>query len=34
MYHNEKACNDMVFAISFVIQKQVLDRVRDSTFFG
>jgi hypothetical protein len=34
MYHDEKACNDMVFAISYVIQKQVLDRVRDSTFFG
>jgi hypothetical protein len=34
MYHDEKACNDMVFAISSVIQKQVLDRVRDSTFFG
>jgi hypothetical protein len=34
LYHDEKACNDMVFAISSVLQRQILDRVRDSKFFG
>jgi hypothetical protein len=34
LYHDEKACNDMVFGISSVIQRQVLDRIRDSKFFG
>jgi len=34
LYHDEKACADMVFAISNVVQRQILDRVRDSKFFG
>jgi Domain of unknown function (DUF4371)/hAT family C-terminal dimerisation region len=34
LYHDEKACADMIFAISSVIQRQILDRVRDSKFFG
>jgi hypothetical protein len=34
LYHDEKACADMALAISAVIHRQVLDRVRDSKFFG
>jgi hypothetical protein len=34
LYHDEKTCNDMIFGISSVIQRKVLDRVRDSKFFG
>ena len=34
LYHDEKACGEMVFGISSVIQRKVLEKVRDSTFFG
>jgi len=34
MYHDDKACADMLVCISSVIQRKVLDRVRDSQFFG
>ena len=34
LYHDEKACGKMVFGISSVIQIKVLEKVRDSTFFG
>lgn len=32
--HDEKACSEMVFVISCVITRNILDRVRDSPFFG
>ena len=34
LYYDEKTCADMVFAIFNVIQRQVLDRVCNSKFFG
>jgi hypothetical protein len=34
LYHNEKACVEMMFAISTILQRQILDRIRDSRFFG
>ena len=34
MYHDDKVCADMLVCISSVIQRKVLDRVRDSQFFG
>jgi hypothetical protein len=34
LYHHEKACVDMMFAISTILQRQILDRIRDSRFFG
>ena len=34
LYHDEKACGEMVFGTSSVIQRKVLEKVRDSTFFG
>lgn len=34
LYHDEKACIDMASAISNLIQRQILDRIRDSKFFG
>ena len=34
MYHDDKVCADIFVCISSVIQKKVLDRVRDSQFFG
>ena len=34
LYHDEKACGKMVFDLSGVIQRKVLEKVRDSTFFG
>ena len=34
LYHDEKACGEMVFGISSVIQRKVLEKVRDSPFFG
>ena len=33
LYHNEKACVEMMFAISTILQRQILDRIRDSRFF-
>ena len=33
-YHNEKACGEMVFGISSVIQRNFLERMKDSTLFG
>jgi hypothetical protein len=34
LYHDEKSCGQILFCISSVVQKKVLDRVRDSRFFG
>ena len=34
LYHDEKACAEMLFCISKVLQKKILDRVRNSKFFG
>jgi hypothetical protein len=34
LYHDEKSCSEILFCISSVVQKKVLDRVRDSRFFG
>ena len=34
LYHHEKTCVDMMFAISTILQKQILDKIRDSRFFG
>ena len=34
LYHDKKACGEMVFGISSVIQRKVLEKVRDSLFFG
>ena len=34
LYHDEKNCGEILFCISSVVQKKVLDRVRDSRFFG
>ena len=34
LYHDEKACGEMVFGISNVIQKKNLEKERNSTFFG
>lgn len=33
-YHYEKNCGKILFYISSVVQKKVLNRVRDSRFFG
>ena len=33
MYHDEKSCAEMLFCISNVLQKSILDRIRDSFFF-
>ena len=34
LYHDEKACAEMLFCISKVVQKKILDRVRNSKFYG
>lgn len=34
LYHNEKICIDIMFAISTILQRQILDKIRDSRFFG
>jgi len=34
LYYDEKSCDEILFCILSVIQKNVLNRVRDSTFFG
>ena len=34
LYHDEKACGEMIFGISSVIQRKFLAKVRGSTFFG
>ena len=34
LYHDKKTCGEMVFGISSVIQRKVLEKMRDSTFFG
>ena len=34
LYHDEKSCGEILFYISFVVQKKILDRVRDCRFFG
>lgn len=34
LYHDEKACADMIFCISKVIKTKVLDRVKNARFFG
>ena len=34
LYHDDKACADMVVSISSVLQRKLLDRIRDSQFFG
>ena len=34
LYHDEKAYSKMIFSISCVITSNILDRVRDSFFFG
>jgi hypothetical protein len=34
LYHDKKVCVDIALTISSVIHRQVLDRVRDSKFFG
>ena len=34
MHHDDKACADMLVCIFSVIQRKILDRVRDSQFFG
>src|ERR1700738_4394273 len=32
--HHEKACVDMMFVISTILQRQILDKIQDSRFFG
>jgi len=34
MYHDDKACADMLVCICIVIQRKMFYRVRDSQFFG
>jgi hypothetical protein len=34
LYHHEKTCVDMMFIISTILQRQILDKIRDSRFFG
>ena len=34
LYHDEKACVEMFFCISKVVQKKILDRVRNLKFYG
>ena len=34
LYHDEKACAEMLFCISRIVQKKFLDRVRNSKFYG
>ena len=34
LYHDEKVCVEMLFCISKVVQKKILDRVRNSKFYG
>jgi len=34
MYQDEKSCVDLMMCISVVIQKRVLARVKNSTFYG
>ena len=34
LYHDEKACAQMLFCFSRVVQKKILDRVRNSRFYG
>ena len=34
LYHDEKACAEMLFYISKVVQKKILDRIRNSKFYG
>jgi hypothetical protein len=34
IYHGEKNCGKFLFHISLVVQKKMLDRIRDFRFFG
>jgi hypothetical protein len=34
LYHDGKSCGKILFCISFVFQKNILDKIRDSRFFG
>ncbi len=34
LYHDDKACADMLICISSVIQRKMLDRVRNSQYYG
>jgi hypothetical protein len=34
MYQNEKACRDLIFCISTVMQQKIVCRIRNSPFFG
>ena len=34
LYHNDKACADMLICISSVIHRKMLDRIRNSNFYG
>lgn len=34
LYHHDKACAEMLFCISKALQKRILDRVRNSKFYG
>jgi len=34
LYHDEKICGEILFCISLVVQKKILDRVLDSMSFG
>jgi len=34
MYHDKNSCAEMLFCISNVLHKSILDRIRDSNFFG
>ena len=34
LYHDEKSCAEILYSIATVVQKKVLDRVRDSKFYG
>jgi hypothetical protein len=34
LYHHEKTCVNMMYAISTILQRQILDKIRDSRFFG
>ena len=34
MYQDEKACSDLVWCISVVIQKKIICRIRNCPFFG
>jgi hypothetical protein len=34
LYHDEKSCSGMILCISSIMQKSILNRVRDAKFFG